>query len=141
MAKTIFELLNNINYSKDSWEILTNDDRTQYSKYMINRFLSMDFDLIEIVNDIQFYDSVLSNEQSYRLYCDILPKRKFFKKYISSKNKLNANTNLINFFIEAYQISETDAENVIEHLTLDDIKNELIKYGFDKKILKQKFDI
>ncbi len=141
MAKTIFELLNNINYSKDSWETLTNDDRKQYSKYMIHRFLSMDFDLIEIVNDIQFYDSVLTDEQSYRLYCDILPKRKFFKKYVSSKNKLNANANLINFFVESYQISETDAENVINHLTLDDIKNELIKYGFDKKILKQKFDI
>ena len=50
---------------------------------MVNRFLSMNSNWLELVNEIQRYD--LPPEIQYKLYIDILPKRKVWLKYIKGR--------------------------------------------------------
>ena len=53
--KTIFDLLTDITFNKVGWDKQTDHDKKQFSPYMINRLLSMDHNMIELVNYIQQY--------------------------------------------------------------------------------------
>ena len=52
-----------------------------WKNFMINRFLSMKSDWIEVVNEVQKYP--LSPKELYRVYRDILPRRNQFLKYVN----------------------------------------------------------
>lgn len=81
-AKGLFDHLNQITAGKkaDYWKELSESERKTFSSFMINRFISMAPDYIELVNEIQQYG--LSDEQVYRVYMDLLPKQKMWNKYI-----------------------------------------------------------
>ena len=81
---TIFDHLANITWKKKPWSELTELDQKSFSPYLINRWLSMNSDLIEIVDMFQQYTiGPLSKKHVYQLYLDFLPKAKMFAKYIS----------------------------------------------------------
>ena len=47
---TIFNWINEILVSKKHWDKFTEDEQKKFSPFIINRWLSMDKDFIEIVN-------------------------------------------------------------------------------------------
>ena len=54
--------------------------------FIINRWLSMDEHLIQIVNYFQKYSiGLLEPRDTYMWYRDIIPKKKRFNKYIKGK--------------------------------------------------------
>lgn len=138
--KTIFDLLADINYNKVKWEKQLERDKKLFSPFMINRFLSMDIYLIDMVNEIQFTCNGLSPEDIYKIYLDILPKRKFFSKYIGVKKEAE-NAKLIEFFSMYLSISKRDIEDAISRMEKDEIVSELEKYGLTKKEIKQRFKL
>ena len=78
---TIFDHLSNITDKKVPWSTLNDVDRKAFSVYLINRWLSMNMDFIEIVNELQKYTiGQLSPAETYKLYFDVLPKQKQFNK-------------------------------------------------------------
>ena len=95
--KTIFDHLAGITHKKTKWDDLTEADQKSFSPYLINRWLSMAPELIEIVDMFQHYTiGPLTKEHVYKLYYDILPKGKFFNKYIKGKKSNKYNTELVN---------------------------------------------
>ena len=138
--KTIFDLLADINYNKVKWEKQLERDKKLFSPFMINRFLSMDIYIIDMVNEIQFTCNGLSPEDIYKIYLDILPKRKFFSKYIGVKKEAE-NAKLIEFFSMYLSISKRDIEDAISRMEKDEIVSELEKYGLTKKEIKQRFKL
>jgi hypothetical protein len=85
-AATIFDHLAGITYKKTPWESLSEADRKSFSPYLINRWLSMNEDLIEYVDAFQQYTiGPLSVREVYKLYWDLLPKQRFRFKYIKGK--------------------------------------------------------
>ena len=54
-AKTLFEHLSGIREKKESWESLSEMDKKSFTPFMINRWLSMNMDLLPIVNELQKY--------------------------------------------------------------------------------------
>ena len=75
--KTIFDHLAGITHKKTKWDDLTEADQKSFSPYLINRWLSMAPELIEIVDMFQHYTiGPLTKEHVYKLYYDILPKGK-----------------------------------------------------------------
>ena len=81
---TIFDHLANITWKKKPWSELSELDQKSFSPYLINRWLSMNPDLIEIVDMFQQYTiGPLSKKHVYQLYLDFLPKAKMFAKYIN----------------------------------------------------------
>ena len=86
-TKSIFDFLNCLFVTKTKWEDLSESDKKSFSPYMINRFISMHPDYISVVNYLQQYTiSGMNPREVYKLYCDLLPKQKFFAKYIKAKN-------------------------------------------------------
>ena len=80
-AKTIFQHLSGIKEKKESWASLSDMDKKSFSPFIINRWLSMNLDLLPIVNILQKYTiGFLSARDVYKVYLDFLPKKKTFDK-------------------------------------------------------------
>ena len=138
-AKTIFDHLSGITDKKVLWSSLSEADQKSFSPYLINRWLSMNMDFIEIVNELQKYTIVqVSARETYKLYFDLLPKQKQFNKYIKGKKSEKYNSSLIEIIANHLQSSEKEAMEYIElcdELRLNTIKEILKKYGkTDKEI-------
>jgi hypothetical protein len=112
---------------------------------MITRWLSMHPDYLDLIAECQVYTSALSAEQLYNFYLDLLPKKKFFTKYISSKSEKKYDK-VIQFLSPKLEISTSELEDYLTILTntdsgLDAVKSEIRKYGYDDKKIKKEFQI
>lgn len=140
---TIFDHLANITNKKTPWSSLTEPDRKSFSPYLINRWLSMHPDLIEIIDAFQQYTiGPLSKKHVYQLYHDILPKQRMFAKYIKGKKVNKYNPDLVKFLANHLQCSKVEAEEFVEILTLNESgKGRLVdllkRYGHTDKEIKK----
>ena len=83
---TIFDWVNQILVHKKHWNDFTVDEQKKFSPFIINRWLSMEPEFIEIVNYFQkLAIGTLEPREVYKWYCEILPKGKRFNKYIKGK--------------------------------------------------------
>ena len=139
---TIFDHLANITWKKTPWDKLNESSQKSFSPYLINRWLSMNPDLIEIVDMFQQYTiGPLSKKHVYQLYLDFLPKAKMFAKYIKGKKMDKYNKDLVKIIGEHYQIPKTEAEEYITIFlsnsnTLDNLVTILKMYGKTEKEIK-----
>ena len=135
---TIFDWVNNILVYKKHWDEFTEDEQKKFSPFIINRWLSMDKEFIEIVNVFQKYAiGTLDSREVYKWYCDVLPRGKRFNKYIKGKKLKKYDKELINVLINHYECSKLHIEEYLEFLSKDDLYNILVKYGKDKKTIKR----
>ena len=105
---------------------------------MVNRFLSMNMGLLELVNELQkFTIGQLSPRDVYKMYLDFLPKRRSFDKYIKGKKDDKYNSNVLEYLAKYYQVSQREVRDYLEILSKDDITEILLKYGLDKKEIKK----
>ena len=134
---TIFDHLGNITWKKTPWGNLDEASQKSFSPYLINRWLSMNPDYIEIVDMFQQYTiGPLSKKHVYQLYFDFLPKQKTFNKYIKGKKSDKYNKELVKFIADHYQVSKLDAEGYIGLLDKSEIISMLKKYGKTEKEAK-----
>ena len=111
-----------------------------WSNYMINRFLSMKSDWIEVVNEVQKYP--LSPKELYRVYRDILPRRNQFLKYVKGKKNMNYEEWVIELVVKHFEISVSEAVSYLEiYYLTEQGKQELLtliqSYGIDPKEVKK----
>ena len=140
-AATLFDHLSFITDKKVSWDSLSDIDKKSFSPYMINRFLSMNKDFIELVNEFQKYTiGTLEAREVYKLYSDVLPKQKQFNKYIKGKKSDKYNSELVELIANHYLISERVAMEYLDMMfetSLNTLKEIIKKYGkTDKEIDK-----
>ena len=137
---TIFDHLSHITEKKTPWDKLSEADQKSFSPYLINRWLSMNMDLIEIVDMFQQYTiGELDRKHVYQLYQELLPKRKMYNKYIKAKDSDKYNKELLEFVAKHYQISIREAtEYVAMMLNMDKelVVDILRKYGKTDKEIK-----
>jgi hypothetical protein len=135
---TIFDHLANITWKKTPWSTLNESSQKSFSPYLINRWLSMNPDLIEIVDMFQQYTiGPLSKKHVYQLYLDFLPKAKMFAKYIKGKKMNKYNKNLVTVIANHYQIARAEAEVYIDMMEQVEIIDLLKKYGKQEKQIKE----
>jgi len=140
---TIFDHIANLTHKKKSWDKLTEADQKSFAPYIINRWLSMHPDLIEIIDMFQQYTiGPLSKKHVYQLYYDILPKANVRAKYIKGKKSNKYNKELVSFIKDYYQVSSIEAEDYIDILimTTDGIQSivsALQSYGKTEKEIKK----
>ena len=135
---TIIDWMNQLLVHKKSWNEFTEDEQKKFSTFIINRWLSMDKDFIEIVNYFQKYAiGTLEPREVYKWYCDVLPKGKRFNKYIKGKRDKKYDKDLIDILTKHFECSKLNIKEYLEFLTKDDLKNILMKYGKDKKSIKR----
>ena len=140
-ARNIFEHISGITDKKTPWDVLSDIDKKSFTPYIINRWLSMNMDFIELVNELQRYTiGQISNEETYKLYYDILPKQKQFNKYIKGKKADKYNPALVELLSMHFLVSEKEAMEYIDmyqETSLNTLKEIIKKYGkTDKEVDK-----
>ena len=131
---TIFDWLNEISYNKRPWSSFNNEDRESFNSYMINRFISMKENYIDFVNTIQKYS--INKELLYNYYCQLIPKRKTFFRYIKPK-KNTLNSNLITILAKYFELSKREIKDNYQLIGKDLSKIILQNIGIDDKQIKK----
>ena len=112
---TIFDHISQLTHRKKPWEKLSEADQKSFAPYIINRWLSMHPDLIEIIDLFQRYTiGPLSKKHVYQLYYDILPKANVRAKYIKGKKLAKYNKELVKFITSYHEVNSQEAEEYIE---------------------------
>ena len=115
----------------------TEDEQKRFSPFIINRWLSMDKEFIEIVNYFQKYSiGTLESREVYEWYRNILPKGKRFNKYIKSKMNKKYDDYLINTLCNYFECSKLQVVEYIKLISKEDLVSILEKYGTNPKQIK-----
>ena len=135
---TIFNWINEILVSKKHWNEFTEDEQKKFSPFIINRWLSMDKDFLEIVNYFQKYSiGTLEPREVYKWYCDMLPRGKRFNKYIKGKKDKKYNTELIDIMVQHFECSKSQVKDYLDLIAKDELIDILEKYGMNEKTIKR----
>jgi hypothetical protein len=84
--KNIFEWLNELTFIKSPTNKFKEEAWDNFNAYMVHRFVSMYQDYVEIANIAQRFHPT-DKKGIYNFYCEMLPKKKMFLRYIKSKIK------------------------------------------------------
>jgi len=114
------------------WDEISDDDKKSWSNYMVNRFLSMKPEWITFVNDVQKYP--LKSKELYKVYADILPKKKQWLKYIKGDKKMKYPTWVYEIVSKHLQCSIRESNDAVEMYEISaggqaELKDILMKYG------------
>ena len=135
---TIFDWVNQILVHKKHWNDFTEDEQKKFSPFIINRWLSMESEFIEIVNYFQkFAIGTLESREVYKWYCEILPKGKRFNKYIKGKKDKKYDSELISLLTHHFECSKVEVKQHLKLIDKIELKEILEKYGKDEKTIKR----
>jgi|TARA_B110000908_G_scaffold116162_1_gene136222 hypothetical protein len=139
-TKTLFDHITNITSVQNPkyWDSLEEVDKKSWSNYMVHRFLSMNPDWIEILSEIQPYTQTLEPRQLYLALIGILPKGRYYMKYIKGKKADKYDSWLVDLIKQDFNCSLKESEEYCEILYAttegrENIKYICEKYGIDKK--------
>lgn len=132
-TKSLFDHVNEIRVGKNPkyFETLSDEDKKTWSNYMVCRVLSMQPALVDVINDLQYYQDKLAPEQFYQICIAVTPKGKGYFPYIKSTSE-KYNKSLLTLLCVHFQDSQ---RNVVEYLHLlprDDVRNIIRKYGYSE---------
>jgi len=131
----LFDWLKEINSKKSPINSFSQEDWDQWNSYMVHRFLSMNIDYLELVNEVQKLPPT-SKKEIYSIYKEYIPKNNKWNKYIKSTVK-QKNKDLIDHLASYWSISKREVKDNIEILDNDDIIRILAQIGIDKKESKK----
>ena len=135
---TIIDWMNQLLIHKKPWNEFSEDEQKKFSPFIINRWLSMDKEFIEIVNYFQKYAiGTLEPREVYKWYCDVLPKGKRFNKYIKGKKSKKYDEWLIKILCKHFQCNKLQVSEYLEMMDKQELENILNMYGTDKKQIKK----
>jgi hypothetical protein len=134
---SIFDFIEGVTSKKTTWNKWNETDQKAFSPFIVNRWLSMRQDLVEIINELQTYTiGLLRPQETYRLYYELLPNNKVFAKYIKGKKEDKFSDKLIAQVAEHYQVSRLEATEYVELMDQDQCTRLLNLYGYTDKEIK-----
>jgi len=113
----IFDHLKNITITKGPYL-----GEEGWNNWMINRFLSMNQDYIEVVNIVQKNTWQMKGEYLYNLYKDIIPKQYVYLKYIKSNTKQEYSIEEIEAVQQYFKVSKKEAKEYIDMLPKEELE-------------------
>jgi hypothetical protein len=128
---TLFDWLKEITLNKTPWENFSEKDCESFNTFMINRYLSMNVDYIELVNYIQTIPFT-EKEKYYTIYCQMIPKKNVFLKYTKS-NKKTKPQEVVEYIAKYYECSLGEADHYIDIIREPGVRNILWQMGIDVK--------
>ena len=139
-AKKLFDHLNAITSEQDPkyFDKLSEEDLKSWSNFMINRFLSMKPEWVELIATLLPLTQTLQPKEMYKLYISVIPKGKYFLKYIKGKGENKYEEFLVDLIKKDFQCSEKEANEYIEVLYSTREGRENIKYICEKYAIPKK---
>jgi hypothetical protein len=149
MAKTLFDHIKAITTEQNPkyWDTLDDADKRTWSNYMIHRFLSMNADWVQFLSEIQPYTQTLEPKMLYLALIGIIPKGKYYLRYVKGKKDDIYEKWLVELVSKDYQCPKKQSEEYLEILYAtkegrEHIKYICEKYGVDtKEITKLKLKV
>jgi hypothetical protein len=139
--KSLFDHINQITtiQNPNYWEEISVEDKKSFSNYMVNRFLSMKPEWIDLVNELQKYN--LKPKELYKLYTNVLPKGKQWLKYTKGKSDMKYPEWLINIMRNSDESSRREAIDAIDMLMLTEggmmeLGETARKWGIEERKIK-----
>lgn len=142
--KTLFDHINHIRETKNEkyFDTLTDEDKKTFVNYMVNRFLSMDMNLVEVIDELQVHSVGLKPKDYYRVLREVVPQGRSFHKYIKSTKESQNNSALVDLLASHFEVSKLEAD---EYATLFKLTNSgqieleelLVKYGKEPKEIEK----
>lgn len=131
----IFDWLKEINYKKSPIDSFTDKDWDEFNAYMVHRFLSMNPDFLELVNEVQSLPPT-NKKQIYSVYREYIPKNNKWSKYIKSNIK-QRNKDLIQHLVNYFQLSTRETKEYLKFLGDKEIIKILSQLGIEDKEIKK----
>ena len=140
--KSLFDHVNQVTavQNPNYWEDISDEDKKTWSNYMVNRFLSMKSDWIELVNEVQKY--TLEPKELYKVYTNILPKKKQWLRYIKGDKKMDYPKWVYEIVAKDMQVSMREAVSAVEVYAIStggqsELADILLKYGTEDKEIRK----
>ena len=126
--------------TKGYWDSLNETEKKQWSNYMIHRFISMKMDYVEVANEFQKYK--LKPKELYKLYTNVLPKKKEWLRYTKGKKDMKYEKWVVEIIAKHYESSLSEAREYLEvfystEQNKANLKTILQKYGADPKEIRK----
>ena len=135
---TIIDWMNQMLVHKKPWDSFSESDQKTFNSFIINRWLSMDMDFIDIVNLFQrFSIGLLQPREVYKWYCDVLPRGKRFNKYIKGKKDKKYDKELIDVLKKHFECSKVEVKEYLQLISKVELRDILEMYGLDKTKIKR----
>jgi len=133
--KNVFDWLKEINSTKSHPDTFSNQDWDTWNSYMVHRFLSMNHNFIEVVNEVQTLPPS-NKKQIYSIYREYIPKNNKWSKYIKSSNK-EPDKDLIEHLKKHFDVSTREIKDYLKILDKKQIQSILTKQGLEEKEIKK----
>ena len=133
----IFDWLNQITMHKKDWNTFSEEDHKSFNTFIINRFLSMNKEWIEIINMLQQYTIGMESKDVYNLYKNLIPREKKFLRYIKGKRNKKYNKDLTKILCNYFECSKLQVLEYIDLLPKHELKSVLRLYGINEKEIKK----
>jgi hypothetical protein len=142
--KTPFDHINAIynNQRIDYFDTLSDVDKKTFNTYVINMGISMNPDFLPLVNEVNKYWGQLSPRAVYLFYSQMIPKGKYFNKWVKSSKDIEYEPWLIELLVKYFEVSEAEVKTYLTHFYKtddgrDELKSILEGLGVDAKKLKK----
>ena len=133
----LFKWINELFVGKRDWDSFSDADKKSFSPFMIVRYLSMNKDILPLVNHYQNYIiEVMPHKAVYQFWCNVLPKKKTYLKYIKGK-KDKFNKEVINYLVKYFEISKQQASEYAKLMPKENLTYMLKEYGKTDKEIKK----
>jgi hypothetical protein len=133
--KNVFDWLKEINSTKSHPDTFTNQDWDIWNSYMVHRFLSMNPDYIELVNEVQALPPS-NKKQIYSIYREYIPKNNKWSKYVKSSSK-EFDKDLILQLKKHFNVSAREIKDYLKILDKKEVQSILNKQGLEEKEIKK----
>lgn len=116
---SLFDVLNSLYHSKD---LKFNEIEKTYNPYMINKFVSMNSDLILVANEMNI-NPFLSKQVQFDFYTSIIRKKKRYTKYLKAdKEEI---IDIIKFYMKC---SNEKAKDILRLLSEEQVTELKVRY-------------
>jgi hypothetical protein len=143
-AKTLFDHIKQITDIQDPkyWDKLEEGDKKTFSNYMIFRFLSMKYEWVELIADLQPYLQEIPPKTLYLTLIDLIPKSRTFLKYMKPTKSEDYEDWIIDLVAMKYEVSKLEAEEYVKILYAIKEGHQKLKeiaqsYGIEEKVIKK----
>ncbi len=134
MIKNVWGWLKQINSVKADPTIFSDKDWELWNSYMIHRFMSMNSDYLELVNEAQRINPQ-NKQEIYSIYREYIPKNNKWNKYIKSNIKKHNDTLLI-YLSKYWECSQNEVRQYLNFLGDDEVLRILTSIGLEQKEIK-----
>lgn len=131
---TINEWIKEITLNKREWMDISSGEWKTYNKFIINLWLSMNPQLIEIIEEVQRYQ--VSDRDHYNFLKKILPKKSIYLNWIKTKKGVYSK-DVVNKLAAFYNEGSQQINDSLECLEEQNIIHILENMGYGEKSIKQ----